>query len=139
MVSFDFVPAVTAEVTESLPTGASDHEAETKASAEERRVSHRRLGTRLRSARKHAGLSQTAVAQMFRLSYQQWQKYESGENRISAVTLHMFAGILNIDVGWFLAALDDEVVMRSAAQVASRDDQAERVVALLNGVCLPTS
>jgi ribosome-binding protein aMBF1 (putative translation factor) len=110
MVSFEFTPAVMPKVTASLPAGASD-EAETKGIANESRASHRRLGARLRSARKHAGLSQTTVAQIFRLSYQQWQKYESGETRISAVTLHRLAGMLKLDIGWFLASLDlDDVV-----------------------------
>jgi transcriptional regulator with XRE-family HTH domain len=133
MTSSDFAPVIVAEAAQSLSAGAHDDAVEAQTHGAETGTSHRRLGARLRVIRKNAGLSQTEAAQMFGLSYQQWQKYEAGQNRISAVTLHRLACILNVDVGQILAVLDEDA-MRWADQVGSRNHQAERMTGLFNAL-----
>ena len=46
------------------------------------------VGARIGLRRSALGLSQTALAQQLGISFQQVQKYETGQNRISASRLH---------------------------------------------------
>ncbi len=64
-----------------------------------------RLGTRLRWARLRVGKSQSAAAETLGVSYQQYQKYEKGYSRISAVALCGLAEVLDFDAGWLLETL----------------------------------
>jgi transcriptional regulator with XRE-family HTH domain len=59
------------------------------------------VGKRIREARIAAGLSQTDVAYAFGVTFQQLQKIERGNNRISAGHLHAVAHKLGKDIGWF--------------------------------------
>jgi CheY-like chemotaxis protein/transcriptional regulator with XRE-family HTH domain len=65
-----------------------------------------RLGTRLRWARLRVGKSQSAAAETLGVSYQQYQKYEKGYSRISAVALCRLAEVLDFDAGWLLETLE---------------------------------
>jgi CheY-like chemotaxis protein/transcriptional regulator with XRE-family HTH domain len=65
-----------------------------------------RLGTRLRWARLRVGKSQSAAAERLGVSYQQYQKYEKGYSRISAVSLCRLAEVLDFDAGWLLETLE---------------------------------
>ncbi len=52
------------------------------------------VATRIRQIRQKRGLSQTDVAEALGISFQQFQKYEQGRNRISAARLVAIARIL---------------------------------------------
>jgi transcriptional regulator with XRE-family HTH domain len=69
-----------------------------------RQVSQRdqEIGFRIRQARQLRGLSQTDVAELLGISFQQLQKYEQGRNRISAVRLLDIARVLNIGIDQLL-------------------------------------
>lgn len=54
------------------------------------------IGFRIRKARQLKQLSQTQVAILLGITYQQLQKYELGKNKISASRLTQIAKILNI-------------------------------------------
>lgn len=54
------------------------------------------IGFRIRKARQLKQLSQTQVAMLLGITYQQLQKYELGKNKISASRLTQIAKILNI-------------------------------------------
>ena len=56
------------------------------------------IGAYLRSLRKDSGLSQIELAKTLGVSYQQLQKYETGQNRLSASRLHQVAQIFEISV-----------------------------------------
>lgn len=62
------------------------------------------IGRRLRERRMLLGLSQDELAQRIGLSFQQLQKYETGENRISAARLYRIAQVLDVSITWFFAA-----------------------------------
>lgn len=47
------------------------------------------------------GLSQEELAGRIGISFQQLQKYETGENRISAARLFRLAGALDVPITWF--------------------------------------
>jgi transcriptional regulator with XRE-family HTH domain len=59
------------------------------------------VGARISLRRSAMGLSQTALAQQLGISFQQVQKYETGQNRISASRLHRVATVLATSVEAF--------------------------------------
>jgi transcriptional regulator with XRE-family HTH domain len=59
------------------------------------------VGARVRNRRLRLGVSQSALAQTLGLTFQQVQKYERGDNRISASKLYEIARTLKVDVGYF--------------------------------------
>ncbi|HWU14280.1 MAG TPA: helix-turn-helix domain-containing protein [Caulobacter sp.] len=63
------------------------------------------IGGRLRARRQHLRLTQADLARRLGVTFQQLQKYESGANRISAVSLHLAAQALETPIGFFLEGL----------------------------------
>lgn len=66
------------------------------------------VGAFLRARRNQQGLSQQSVAKALNLSLQQIQKYETGDNRISASRLWAFCGLLHCPVADVFAGLDGD-------------------------------
>ncbi|MGN6423626.1 MAG: helix-turn-helix domain-containing protein [Asticcacaulis sp.] len=64
------------------------------------------VGGRIRLRRKYLGVSQQAIADPLDLTFQQVQKYESGDNRVSASKLYEIARILKVPVVYFFDGLD---------------------------------
>ena len=63
------------------------------------------LGRRLRGRRRLMGLTQSQLAAMVGVRFQQVQKYESGANRISAARLWDFCQALEVPVAYFYEGL----------------------------------
>lgn len=63
------------------------------------------VGQRIRRRRREAGLSQQALAETLKLTFQQVQKYERGMNRVSASKLFEIGAALGVPVGWFFEGL----------------------------------
>lgn len=63
------------------------------------------VGQRLREARLLAGLSQSELGSRVGVTFQAVQKYESGENRLSASRLLAVAGLLGKPVSYFFDEL----------------------------------
>lgn len=63
------------------------------------------VGMRIRDRRRFLDISQQEIGEILSVSYQQLQKYESGQNRISAGRLFLLAHILKVDVGFFYQGL----------------------------------
>lgn len=63
------------------------------------------VGMRVRMRRKMKGVSQEALANQLKLTFQQVQKYERGSNRISASKLYEIARALETPVAWFFEGL----------------------------------
>src|SRR3954468_5468809 len=59
------------------------------------------FGKRVRQRRALLGMSQTALGDGVRLTFQQVQKYERGSNRISASRLLEFAKVLDVPIEHF--------------------------------------
>ena len=59
------------------------------------------VGQRLKLRRGHMGLTQTQLADMLGLTFQQIQKYEKGQNRIGAGRLYHLARALNMPINYF--------------------------------------
>ena len=59
------------------------------------------IGKRLRERRVLLAITQEVLARRIGLSFQQMQKYEIGENRISATRLFKLSEILEVPITWF--------------------------------------
>ena len=79
------------------------------------------IGRRLKEERKRQKMSQSRLAALAGVTFQQIQKYENGQNRISAGRLWHLARILNVPVGSFFAALPDAPVSGSADQMTATE------------------
>ncbi len=56
------------------------------------------VGKRIYALRRARGLTQTQLAEVAGVRFQQIQKYESGANRVSASRLWAIAGALDVDI-----------------------------------------
>lgn len=56
------------------------------------------VGGRIREARIARGWNQTRLAKSVGVSFQQFQKYENGTNRVSASRLYLIAGALGVSI-----------------------------------------
>ena len=63
------------------------------------------VGRRLRRRRRLMGLTQAGLGGLCGVSFQQVQKYESAQTRLSVVMLWKLAGALDVDIAYFFADL----------------------------------
>jgi transcriptional regulator with XRE-family HTH domain len=63
------------------------------------------VGARIRLRRKEMGISQTDLADVLGLSFQQVQKYERGSNRVSASKLYDITNKLETPIEYFFVGL----------------------------------
>ena len=71
------------------------------------------VGNRIRQKRKELNFSQQQLARELHISFQQLQKYESGENRISASRLWDISQTLGEPVSFFFNGIDEELATQS--------------------------
>jgi transcriptional regulator with XRE-family HTH domain len=81
------------------------------------------VGTRLRLRRRMLDMSQQELAGALHIAQQQLQKYETGQNRISASRLYEAARILNAPVAWFYEGLADPIAEESLQALVGMDDR----------------
>jgi len=62
------------------------------------------IGHRLRTRRLTLEMTQSDVARLIGLTFQQLQKYETGTNRVSASTLQQLAAKMKVPVTYFFEA-----------------------------------
>ncbi len=74
------------------------------------------LGKRVRWRRKILGWSQSNLADLIGVRFQQIQKYEAGANRMSAARLWSLACALGVDIQYFYEGWGE--AQRDAAQMA---------------------
>lgn len=66
------------------------------------------IGDKIYHLRIKRGLPQEKIADIFKVSIQQFQKYEKGVNRISAANLGLLAKALGVDINYFYEGYDLE-------------------------------
>lgn len=64
------------------------------------------IGNKVKIRRKTLKISQYSLAYDLDISFQQLQKYESGENRIAASRLYEIAKLLNVSLEFFFEGLE---------------------------------
>jgi transcriptional regulator with XRE-family HTH domain len=69
----------------------------------------RHVGGQLRLRRAQIGMTQVDLGSKLGLSFQAVQKYETGENRISASRLYQLARILEVSPAYFFEGIDESV------------------------------
>ena len=67
-------------------------------------------GKQLKQLRKLRGRSQRNIGDVLDVSFQQVQKYETGENRLSASKLYMLHRHLNVPVEYFFKGIRGKTV-----------------------------
>lgn len=71
------------------------------------------VGIKVRERRTLLGISQTQLADMLGITFQQVQKYERGKNRISCSRLVDLASVLDIEIDYFFDKIPDTVLKQS--------------------------
>jgi transcriptional regulator with XRE-family HTH domain len=66
------------------------------------------IGARLKRRRALRGISQAELAKLAGLTYQQVQKYEKGESRITAGALYHFGKALGVEASYFYERLPSD-------------------------------
>lgn len=74
-------------------------------SARKADIVDKHVGIRIRERRRELQISQQDMSEILGVSYQQLQKYENGNNRVSAGRLYLIAHVLKVDVGYFYHGL----------------------------------
>jgi len=69
---------------------------------------NRCVGARMRHRRIVLGMTQSQLANLIGITYQQEQKYEKGINRITAGRLYRIAQVLRVQVSYFYEGLGGE-------------------------------
>lgn len=70
----------------------------------------RYVAGKLRLAREQIGLSQVGVSKALGVSFQQLQKYESGESRIAVGRFYQLVQLYERPIDWFFDGLAGSVV-----------------------------
>ena len=71
------------------------------------------VGKRLRLRRNILRITQQELAKMLGLTFQQVQKYEKGNNRISASRLWDISQILGVSLDFFFEDIDEQTAIKS--------------------------
>ena len=79
----------------------------------EANITDKAIGVRLKSLRLERGLTQSYVASRMGITFQQFQKNETGKNRLSAGRLIMAANALGVPIGELFEGLQQDVVAPS--------------------------
>jgi len=89
------------------------------------------VGNRIRLRRTIIGVKQDELAHAVGISFQQLQKYECGQSRISASRLYDIARVLEAPLSWFLEPeFTKQFPLEGPGGVAATPANAERVAAL---------
>ena len=88
------------------------------------------VGKRAKEIRTIRGLTQSNVADLLGISFQQLQKYETGANRISASRMFEIAKLFKISPSYFFEGLEGE----DYASMPPMDIETARVASLLSNI-----
>ena len=86
------------------------------------------VGKRLKQRRILLGLSQTQMADMLGISFQQIQKYEKGTNRISASRLVDLSNVLDVNITYFFNEIPTNVLKQSPRLMTSLNEESSNEI-----------
>jgi transcriptional regulator with XRE-family HTH domain len=96
----------------------------------------RHVGGQLRLRRAQIGMTQAELGTKLGLSFQAVQKYETGENRVSASRLYQLARVLEVSPAYFFDGLGGTVVEPVASPELARKE-ASMVLGAYYGISDP--
>ena len=88
------------------------------------------VGKRVKEIRTIRGLTQSNVADLLGISFQQLQKYETGANRVSASRMFEIAKLLDVSPSFFFEGIDGE----NMADIAPMDLETAKIANLLSNI-----
>ena len=88
------------------------------------------VGKRVKEIRTVRGLTQSNVADLLGISFQQLQKYETGANRVSASRMFEIAKLLGVSPSFFFEGIDGE----NTADIAPMDLETAKIANLLSNI-----
>lgn len=91
------------------------------------------VGRAIRALRHTAGLTQVTLAEAIGVQFQQLQKYETAQNRISASRLKLAADALSVSVADFFRGLSDEPTEGDLAAIMA-DPEALRLARTIHAL-----
>lgn len=95
------------------------------------------VGRRLRLRRTILAMKQEELADAVGVTYQQIQKYERGDTRLSVGRLFDIGLVLGVPIEWFLDGLHDEVSTHSSLTALLTDRDTAELVRLFTSVRNP--
>jgi len=81
------------------------------------------VGKRLKQHRMLLGLSQTQIADMLGISFQQIQKYEKGTNRVSASRLVDLSNALDVNITYFFNEIPTNTLKQSTKLITNLGEE----------------
>ncbi len=87
------------------------------------------IGVRIKRRRKLLGLTQKELGASVGVRFQQIQKYETGENNVSAARLYRLAQALDVEIEYFFAGFERGQALPSASE-ADKIDVSRRAGAI---------
>ena len=87
------------------------------------------IGSRIKRRRKLLGLTQKELGESVGVRFQQIQKYETGENNVSAARLYRLAQALDVEIEYFFAGFERGQALPSASE-ADKIDVSRRAGAI---------
>lgn len=94
------------------------------------------VGAAMRTMRRTAGVTQEALAEAMGVRFQQVQKYETGQNRVSASRLYFASIALGASVSDFFRGLQDEPGESDIAAILA-DAEALETARAIHGIPHP--
>ena len=76
------------------------------------------VGKKLKEKRKKLGLTQTELSKQVGISFQQIQKYETGQNRISASMLFKMSNILEVKLDYFFPKMPELIIAEQENKIS---------------------
>lgn len=86
------------------------------------------VGQRLKLRRELLGISQVKFSALLGLSFQQVQKYEKGQTRISCSRLWDIANVLGTDCNYFFADMSEKIMRHSPRHLFAQKSGFEEFV-----------
>lgn len=96
----------------------------------------RYIGQKIKEYRLARGYTQTELAEMIGITFQQVQKYERGSNRVSVSRLVSIAGLLNVPIDFFFEEKVDEESHKEAWLSALDQIKDQQTLHYLTGLLL---
>lgn len=87
------------------------------------------VGRRIRWRRRELRLSQTEAGKLLGITFQQFQKYETGTNRVSAGRLYEIAARFEVPVGYFYQGVD---AVGDLASIGVPEDESEELTGMID-------